>query len=142
MSGTAEVRALVAAALSFALAACATAPRPDCTGVYVIGDASDAAAIANGRHVMRSGPLPARHVPQSAPRGALEADGSYAGAHAFCSVPDAKAALADEQALGIAPPRRPLRIYQVAGSWADDVYELHPGEYRLRHAVQVVRAAD
>jgi hypothetical protein len=142
MSGMPEVRALVAAALSFALAACASAPRTDCTGVYVIGDASVAAAVAKGERVMRAGPLPAKHVPQSAPRAALEADGSYGGAHAFCSVPQAKVALADAQALGIAPPGRPLRIYQVGASWANDVYELRPGEYRLKRAVPVLRAAD
>lgn len=142
MSGTLQARALVSAAMSFALAACAGALQRDCTGVYTIGDAMVAAAVTNGRRVVRSGPLPAKLVPQSAPRGALEADGSYGGAHVFCAVPEAQAALAEVQAKGIAAPGRRLRVYQVAASWTNDVYELRPGEYRLKHSARVLRAAD
>ncbi len=136
-----RVRAL-AAAVPFALAACAAPPPHDCSGVYVLGDAVGAAAVANGQHLMRSGPLPKALVPPTVPRGALEPDGSYAGARVFCTVPAARAAVAEMQAQGALTPGREERVFQLEATWANDVYEFRPGDYRLKHAAPVLRTAD
>jgi hypothetical protein len=132
---------LLAVAAPFALAACAgTAPR-DCSPVYTLGDAGAAAAIASGQTVMKPGPVPAVAVPPGAPPAALEPDGSYAGGRVFCSVPEARAALAELQAKGAIPAGRPWRVYEIAASWREDVTELRPGEYRLKRSARMVRPA-
>jgi hypothetical protein len=132
---------LLAALAPLVLAACAgTTPR-DCTPVYTLGDSGVSAAIAGGRTVMKPGPVPAVAVPPGAPRAALEPDGSYAGGQVFCSVPEARAALIELQARGAIPAGRPWRVYEVAASWREDVYEFRPGEYRLKRSARFVRAA-
>jgi len=124
------------------LVACASGTPPECAHVYTLGDAAIAPAIARGQTVTKPGPLPAHVVPPSAPRGALEADGSYAGGLVFCSVKDARAAAVTLQTKGAMSKDRPWLVYEVAGSWRDDVYEPRPGEYRLKRAVRMVREVD
>jgi len=124
------------------LAGCAGAPMHECPHVYTLGDASAAVVVAEGRRVMKPGPLPAQDIPPGTPRAALEADGSYAGGRVFCSISDAKAALAEAHTKEIAGAGRPLRIYETAATWAGDVYELRPNDYRLKRSVPMVRVAD
>jgi hypothetical protein len=131
----------LAALAPLALAACAGVTTRDCTTIYTLGDSAVSSAIAAGRPVTKPGPLPAAAVPPGAPRAALEPDGSYAGGRVFCSVADARAALAELQAKGAIPPERPWRVYEVAASWRNDVYELHPGDYRLKRSARMVREA-
>ena len=134
------------AALGFAvIAGCAsTAPPPgrSCGIVYTIGEPEVAQAIARGQNVTKPGPLPAHVVPPSAPRPALEPDGSYAGGRVFCSVAEARAAAVELTAKGVLPKDRPWRVYEVAASWDKDVYEKRPGEYRLKHPARMTRVAN
>jgi len=132
----------LAALAPLVLAGCASGTPPDCAHIYTLGDAAIAPAIARGQRVTKPGPLPAHVVPPSAPRGALEADGSYAGGLVFCSVKEARAAAIALQTKGAMPKDRPWLVYEVAGSWTDDVYEPRPGEYRLKRAVRMVREVD
>jgi hypothetical protein len=132
---------LLAALVPLVLSACAGATLRDCSPVYTLGDAGAATAIASGQTVMKPGPVPAVAVPPGAPRAALEPDGSYAGGRVFCSVPEARAALAELQAKGAIPAGRPWRVYEVAASWREDVTELRPGEYRLKRSARMVRPA-
>jgi hypothetical protein len=135
--------AFAAAGLALAaLAGCATAPPGDCSHVYTLGDADAAAAIARGQHVSKPGPLPAHVVPKSAPRPALEPDGSYAGGRVYCSVAAARADGAELATKGVLPKSRPWRVYEVDASWTKDVYEKRPGEYRLKRSAQMTRAAE
>ena len=122
------------AALGFAvLAGCAgTAPGPGCGIVYTIGEPEVAQAIARGQNVTKPGPLPAHVVPRSAPRPALEPDGSY----------EARTAAVELTAKGILPKDRPWRVYEVAASWDKDVYEKRPGEYRLKHPARMTQVAN
>jgi hypothetical protein len=131
----------LAALAPLLLAACAGVTPPDCAPVYTLGDAGVSAAIASGRIVTKPGPVPAVAVPPGAPRAALEPDGSYAGGRVFCSVPEARAALAELQAKGAIPAGRPWRVYEIAASWREDVYEPRPGEYRLKRSARMVREA-
>jgi hypothetical protein len=132
---------LVALLPTLVLVACAAGAPRDCSPIYALGDSGVAAALARGQTVMKPGPLPAVAVPPGAPRTALEPDGSYAGGRVFCTVPEARAALAELQAKGAIPAGRPWRVYEVAGSWREDVYEFRPGEYRLKRSARFVRAA-
>jgi len=132
---------LLAALAPLVLAACAGVPPRDCTPVYTLGDSSVSSAIASGRTVMKPGPVPAVAVPPGTPRAALEPDGSYAGGRVFCSVPEARAGLIELQAKGAIRAGRPWRVYEVAASWREDVYESRPGEYRLRRSARMVREA-
>jgi hypothetical protein len=135
-------RARILAALApLVLAACANVATRDCSHIYTLGDAEVAPAIARGQTVTKPGPLPATVVPPSAPRAALEKDGSYAGGLVFCSVQDARSAAATLQAKGAMPPGRAWRVYEIAASWGTDVYEPRPGEYRLKRAVRMVKEA-
>jgi hypothetical protein len=125
------------------IAGCAsTTPRPDCGVVYTIGEPEVAQAIARGQNVTKPGPLPAHVVPRSAPRPALEPDGSYAGGRVFCSVTEARAAAVELTAQGVLPKDRPWRVYEVAASWDKDVYEKRPGEYRLKRAARMTQVAN
>jgi hypothetical protein len=132
---------LLAVLAPLALAACAGTASRDCSPVYTLGDPGVATAIAGGQTVTKPGPVPAKAVPPGAPRAALEADGSYAGGRVFCSVPEARTALTELQAKGAIPPGRPWRVYEVAASWREDVYESRPGEYRLKRPARFVRTA-
>lgn len=132
---------LLAALAPLVLAACTGVTPRDCTPVYTLGDSGVSAAMAGGRTVMKPGPVPAVAVPPGTPRAALEPDGSYAGGRVFCSVPEARAALIELQARGAIPPGRPWRVYEVAASWRDDVYESRSGEYRLKRSARFVREA-
>ncbi|MGH8682236.1 MAG: DVU_2496 family lipoprotein [Burkholderiales bacterium] len=132
---------LLAALAPLVLAACAGATPRDCTPIYALGDSGVSAAIAGGRTVMKPGPMPAMAVPPGAPRAALEPDGSYAGGRVFCSVPEARAALTELRARGAIPAGRPWRVYEVAASWREDVYQSRPGEYRLKRSARMVREA-
>jgi hypothetical protein len=132
---------LLAALAPLLLAACAGVTPRDCTPVYTLGDSGVLSAIAGGQTVMKPGPVPAIAVPPGTPRAALEPDGSYAGGRVFCSVPEARAALPELQAKGAIPPGRPWRVYVVAASWRDDVYESRPGEHRLKRSARFVREA-
>jgi hypothetical protein len=132
---------LLAAFAPLVLAACTGVTPRDCTTVYTLGDSGVSAAIAGGRTVMKPGPLPAVAVPPGAPRAALEPDGSYAGGRVFCSVPEARAGLIELQAKGAIPAGRPWRVYVVAATWREDVYESRPGEYRLKRSARMVREA-
>ena len=132
---------LLAALAPLLLAACTSVTPRDCTPVYTLGDSGVSAAIASGRPVMKPGPVPAVAVPPGAPRAALEPDGSYAGGRVFCSVREARAALIELQAKGAIPPGRPWRVYVVAATWREDVYESSPGDYRLKRAARFVREA-
>ena len=122
------------------LAACAGAPPRDCTHVYTIGDRDVAAAIARGQTVTKPGPLPAHVVPPSAPRPALEPDGSYAGGAVFCSVAESRAAGSELVAKGVLAKNRPWEVYEVAANWQTDVYQKRPGEYRLKAPARMVKA--
>jgi hypothetical protein len=133
-------RALAALA-PLVLAACAGVTPRDCAPVYTLGDPGVSAAIAGGRTVMKPGPIPAVAVPPGAPRAALEPDGSYAGGRVFCSVPEARAGLIELQAKGAIPAGRPWRVYVVAASWREDVYEWRSGDYRLKRSARFVREA-
>ena len=124
------------------LAACATPHAPDCNHVYALGDAAVAVAIKSGRTVAKPGPVPKEAVPPGAPRGALETDGSYGGGRVFCSVAAAKAALDQARAKGIVAPDRPVRVYEVRAKWAADVYELHPGDHRLKRSAVMLKPVD
>jgi len=130
---------LTAALAPLALAACASVGPSDCSHVYTLGEAEVAPMIARGQTVTKPGPLPAHVVPPSAPRAALEKDGSYSGGLVFCTVPEAKAAAARLQAKGVIPPGRAWRVYEVAADWGADVYEPRPGEYRLKRSVRMVK---
>ncbi len=132
----------VAALCLATVAGCASPPGRECARVYTIGEPEVAAPIARGQTVTKPGPLPAHVVPPSAPRPALEPDGSYAGGRVFCSVAEARTAAAELAAKGVLPKDRPWRVYEVAATWGKDVYEKRPGEYRLKHAAQMVRVAD
>jgi hypothetical protein len=132
---------LLAALAPLLLAACAGVTPRDCTPVYTLGDSGVSSAIASGQTVMKPGPVPAIAVPPGTPRAALEPDGSYAGGRVFCSVPEARAALAELQAKGAIPPGRPWRVYVVAASWREDVYESRPDEYRLKRSARMVKEA-
>jgi hypothetical protein len=133
---------LLAALAPLVLAACAGVTPRDCSPVYTLGDSGVSAAIAGGHTVMKPGPVPAVAVPPGAPRAALEPDGSYAGGRVFCSVPESRAALIELQAKGAIPAGRPWRVYEVAASWREDVYESRAGEYRLRRSARFVREAN
>jgi hypothetical protein len=125
------------------IAGCASsAPERSCGVVYAIGEPEVAQAIARGQNVTKPGPLPAHVVPPSAPRTALEPDGSYAGGRVFCSADEARAAAVELTAKGILPKDRPWRVYEVAASWDKDVYEKRPGEYRLKHPARMTKAAN
>lgn len=138
-----KAKVLAAAALALAVAAgCATTPTADCSHVYTLGDADVAPAIARGQRVTKPGPLPAHVVPKSAPRPALEPDGSYAGGRVFCSVAAARTDAVELAAKGILPKDRPWRVYEVEASWAKDVYEKRPGEYRLKRAAPMIKLAE
>jgi len=130
---------LLAALAPLALAACTSVTPRDCTPVYTLGDSGVSAAIASGRPVMKPGPVPAVAVPPGTPRAALEPDGSYAGGRVFCSVPEARAALAELRTKGAIPAGRPWRVYVVAASWREDVYESRPGDYRLKRSARMVK---
>ena len=132
---------LLAALAPLVLAACAGVPPRDCTPVYTLGDSSVSSAIASGRTVTKPGPVTAVAVPPGTPRAALEPDGSYAGGRVFCSVPEARTGLIELQAKGAIPAGRPWRVYEVAASWREDVYESRPGEYRLKRSARMVREA-
>jgi len=132
------------AALGFAVIAgrASSAPGVSCGIVYTIGEPEVAQAIARGQTVTKPGPLPAHVVPPSAPRPALEPDGSYAGGRVFCSVAEARTAAAEMAAKGVLPKDRPWRVYEVAASWDKDVYEKRPGEYRLKHPARMTQVAN
>jgi hypothetical protein len=132
------------AALGFAvLTGCtSTAPGSGCGIVYTIGEPEVAQAIARGQNVTKPGPLPAHVVPRSAPRPALEPDGSYAGGRVFCSVAEARTAAVELTAKGVLPQDRPWRVYEVAASWDKDVYEKRPGEYRLKRPARMTQVAN
>jgi len=132
---------LLAALAPLALAACAGVTPHECTPVYTLGDSGVSSAIARGQTVMKPGPVSAVAVPPGTPRAALEPDGSYAGGRVFCSVPEARAALTELHGKGAIPPGRPWRVYVVAASWREDVYESRPGDYRLKRAARMVREA-
>jgi hypothetical protein len=134
-------RRLLAALTPVILAACAGVTARDCATVYTLGDSGVSSVLARGQPVMKPGPVPAVAVPPGAPRAALEPDGSYAGGRVFCSVPEARAALAELRAKGAIPPGRPWRVYEVAASWREDVYEPRPGEHRLKRSAPFVREA-
>jgi hypothetical protein len=131
----------LAALAPLLLAACAGVTARDCKPVYALGDAGVSSAIASGRAVVKPGPLPAAAVPPRAPRAALEPDGSYAGGLVFCSVSEARAALSRLQAKGAIPAGRPWRVYEVGASWREDVYEIRPGEHRLKRSAPLLREA-
>ena len=125
------------------IAGCASgAPGRDCGIVYTIGEPEVAQAIARGQNVTKPGPLPAHVVPPSAPRPALEPDGSYAGGRVFCSVAEARTAAVELTAQGVLPKDRPWRVYEVAASWDKDVYEKRPGEYRLKRPARMTQAVN
>ena len=132
------------AALAVAvIAGCASsAPERSCGIVYTLGEPEVAQAIARGQNVTKPGPLPAHVVPPSAPRPALEADGSYAGGRVFCSVAEARTAAVELAATGVLPKDRPWRVYEVAATWDKDVYEKRPGEYRLKRPARMTRVAN
>lgn len=132
------------AALGFAvIAGCAGgAPGRSCPIVYALGEPEVARAIARGQNVTKPGPLPAHVVPPSAPRPALEPDGSYAGGLVFCSVAEARTAAVELTAKGVLPKGRPVRVYEVAASWDKDVYEKRPGEYRLKRSARMTQVAN
>jgi hypothetical protein len=131
-----------AALLAAVVAGCATSPEGKCAHVYTLGDAEVATAIARGQPVTKPGPLPAHVVPKSAPRPALEPDGSYAGGRVFCSIAAARTDAAELTAKGVLPKDRPWRVYEVAASWDKDVYEKRPGEYRLKRPAPMTKVAD
>jgi len=132
------------AAVGFAvIAGCASdPPGRSCATVYTIGEPEVAQAIARGQNVTKPGPLPAKAVPPSAPRPALEPDGSYAGGRVFCSVDEARTAAVELAAKGVLPKDRPWRIYEVAAVWDKDVYEKRPGEYRLKQPARMTKVAN
>ena len=132
------------AAVGFAvIAGCAsTAPERSCGIVYTIDEPEVAQAIARGQNVTKPGPLPAHVVPPSAPRPALEPDGSYAGGRVFCSAAEARTAAVELTAKGVLPKERPWRVYELAASWDKDVYEKRPGEYRLKHPARMTKVAN
>jgi hypothetical protein len=132
---------LVALVLA-AIGGCASDPKAGCGTVYTIGEPEAAQAIARGQTVTKPGPLPAHVVPRSAPRAALEADGSYAGGRVFCSPAEARSAAAELGAEGVLPKDRPWRIYVVAAEWTKDVYEKRPGEYRLKRPARMTQLAN
>lgn len=138
-----KVLAWPAAALFVAVVAgCASSPARECAHVYTLGDPEVAAALARGQRVTKPGPLPAHVVPPSAPRPALEPDGSYAGGRVFCSVAAARTDAVELATKGVLPKDRPWRIYEVAATWDKDVYEKRPGEYRLKRPAQMTKVAD
>jgi hypothetical protein len=129
---------LVAILAVAVFAGCATsAPDRGCKAVYTLGEPEVAQAIARGQHVTKPGPLPAHAVPKSAPRALLEPDGSYAGGRVFCSVAEARTAAAELVKDGALPKDKPWRVYEVAATWAKDVYEKRPGDYRLKRPAQM-----
>jgi hypothetical protein len=132
------------AALGFAMiAGCASdPPARSCGTVYTLGEPEVAQAIARGQNVTKPGPLPAHTVPPSAPRPALEPDGSYAGGRVFCSVAEARTAAVELTAKGVLPKDRPWRVYEVAAVWDKDVYEKRPGEYRLKQPARMTKVAN
>ncbi len=133
------------AAVAFAIAliaGCASTPERDCTHVYTLGEAEVATAIARGQHVTKPGPLPAHVVPKSAPRPALEPDGSYAGGRVYCSVAAARTDAVELATKGVLPKDRPWRVYEVAASWEKDVYEKRPGEYRLKRSARMTKPVE
>lgn len=132
----------IAVSCVVALTGCAGTPQSGCGTVYTIGEPDVAQAIARGQTVTKPGPLPAHVVPRSAPRAALEADGSYAGGRVFCSVAEARSAAVELTAKGVLPKDRPWRIYEVAAEWSKDVYEKNPGEYRLKRAARMTQVAN
>ncbi len=135
-----------AVAVGFAvIAGCAsTAPAPgrSCGIVYTIDEPEVAQAIARGQNVTKPGPLPAHVVPPSAPRRALEPDGSYAGGRVFCSVAEARTAAVELTAKGVLPKDRPWRVYEVDALWDKDVYEKRPEEYRLKRPARMTQVAN
>ena len=132
------------AALGFAvIAGCASdPPGRSCGTVYTLGEPEVAQAIARGQNVTKPGPLPAHAVPPSAPRPALEPDGSYAGGRVFCSVDEARTAAVELTAKGVLPKDRPWRVYEVAAVWDKDIYEKRPGEYRLKQPARMTKVAN
>jgi hypothetical protein len=137
------LRTAAAAGVAAAIAGCATGgAAPGCKTVYTIGEPEVAQAIARGQVVTKPGPLPAHVVPPSAPRVALEPDGSYAGGRVFCSVAEARSATAELTAKGVLPKDRPWRVYEVAAGWEKDVYEKRPGEYRLKRPARMTQVAN
>jgi len=132
------------AALGFAvIAGCASEPPArSCAAVYTIGEPEVAQAIARGHNVTKPGPLPARAVPPSAPKRALEPDGSYAGGRVFCTAGEARTAATELVAKGVLPKDRPWRIYEVGAAWDKDVYEKRPGEFRLKQPARMTKPVD
>ena len=129
-----------AAAAAALIAGCAASgPGSGCGTVYTLGEPEVAQAIARGQQVTKPGPLPAHTVPKSAPRAALEADGSYAGGRVFCSAAEARTAAVELAKEGVLPKDRPWRVYEVAASWEKDVYEKRPGEYRLKRPARMIQ---
>jgi hypothetical protein len=123
-------------------ASSAPAPGRSCGIVYTLGESEVAQAIARGQTVTKPGPLPAHAVPPSAPRPALEPDGSYAGGRVFCSAAEARTAAVELTAQGVLPKDRPWRVYEVDTLWDKDVYEKRPGEYRLKRPAPMTRVAN
>jgi hypothetical protein len=103
-----------------------------CSEVYTVGEVSYDQALADGKPIMKLGPIPAGNVPPIFPKSFLEPDGSYGGGIVYQSVENAKDGLAALLKNGTLPAGLEWHIYQLDAEWENDVYELKKGDYRLK----------
>lgn len=108
-----------------------------CSEVYTVGEVSYDQALADGKSIMKLGPIPAGNVPPVFPKSFLESDGSYGGGIVYKSVEDAKDGLAASLKNGTLPAGLEWHIYQLDAEWENDVYELKKDDYRLKQPCPV-----
>lgn len=105
--------------------------------VYTIGAYDE--AFAKHAIVTKLGPLPADQVSAVIPKSFLEKDGRYGGGEAFCTIQQACRALKKQLASGVLPKNMSWHIYLLNANWDQDTYLLHPQDFRIKHALIVLK---
>lgn len=108
-----------------------------CEHVYTIGAYDE--AFSQHAEITKLGPLSANQVPPSLPKTFLEADGSYGGGEAFCTIQQARNVMIKQIRSGVLPANENWHVYRLDADWKLDTYELHPGDFRIKHAVKVLK---
>ncbi|VVC75831.1 hypothetical protein AQUSIP_11280 [Aquicella siphonis] len=108
-----------------------------CKNVYTIG-AYDK-VFSNHAEVIKLGPLIAKDAPSTVPKSFLEADGSYGGGEAFCTIQAACDILMRQVESGVLPASENWHIYLLDADWDHDTYQLHPNDLRINRSVKVLK---
>ena len=108
-----------------------------CKSVYTIGAYDE--AFKSHLTVTKLGPLAASEVPPALPKSFLEKDGSYGGGEAFCTRKKACITLIHQLDTGKLPDTENWHIYILDADWNRDTYKLHANDFRINHAVTVLK---